>query len=282
MDDAAGRANADQVSHWNGPGGSAWIDARETLDAMFAGFEPILATSVPEGFSGRVLDVGCGTGATALAVARRLDANGGCVGLDISEPMLAVARQRAEREGLPATFVAGDAQTHAFEADAFDAIVSRFGVMFFSDPQAAFANLRHATKPGGALRVAAWRHPKENPFMTVGMRAAAPFLPERPSFDPDAPGQFAFADGEKVRRILDASGWSGIAVEPIDVACRFPAVDLTDYLMRLGPLGRLVQDLDEATRGKALAAARDAYQPFIDGGEVRYAAACWLVEAVAP
>ncbi|WP_018700642.1 class I SAM-dependent methyltransferase [Amorphus coralli] len=271
--------NEEQIELWNGLGGSAWVDAQETLDRMFAGFEPILAEAVPEGHSGRVLDVGCGTGATALAVARRLGPGGACVGLDVSEPMLALAQRRAAETGLPARFQHGDAQTHAFEADAFDAIVSRFGVMFFSDSVAAFANLRRAAKPGAPLRMAAWRHPKENGFMTAAVRAAAPHLPGRPSFDPDAPGQFAFADGDKVRAILRDAGWDRVSVEPIDVACRFSAVDLDLYLTRLGPLGRLAEDLDEDTKQRALAAAREGLAPYVEGDAVRYTAACWLMEA---
>ena len=118
--------------------------------------------------------------------------------------------------------------------------------------------------------------------MTAAMRAAAPYLPERPPFDPDAPGQFAFADGDKVRTILRDAGWETVSVEPIDVACRFPASDLDLYLTRLGPLGRLVADLDEATARKALDAARGGLAPFVDGDEVSYTAACWLMEAAAP
>lgn len=278
---AEAAVNEEQIELWNGLGGSAWVDAQETLDRMFSGFEPILAEAVPEGLPGRVLDVGCGTGATALAVAPRLGAGGHCLGLDISEPMLAVARQRAGEAGLPARFQHGDAQTHPLEADVYDAVVSRFGVMFFADPVAAFANLRRTAKPGAPLRMAAWRHPKENAFMTGAMRAAAPHLPERPTFDPDAPGQFAFADGDKVRTILRDAGWDRVSVEPIDVECRFAATDLDLYLTRLGPLGRLAEDLDQETAEWALNAAREGLAPFVEGDEVRYTAACWLMQAVA-
>ena len=147
---------------------------------------------------GRVLDVGCGTGSTTLAVARRLGAKGRCIGIDISEPMIAAARARAEREGTPASFIRADAQTHAFEPASFDMIISRFGVMFFDDSVRAFANLRRAAKQTPSLRFIAWRSAAENPFMTTAERAAAPLLPNLPARRPDAPGQFAFADRDRV------------------------------------------------------------------------------------
>ena len=142
----------------------------------------------------RVLDVGCGTGSTTLAVARLLGAKGRCTGIDISEPMIAAARARAEREGTPASFIRADAQTHAFEPASFDMIISRFGVMFFDDSVRAFANLRRAARDDAELRFIAWRSAAENPFMTTAERAAAPLLPNLPARRPDAPGQFAFAD----------------------------------------------------------------------------------------
>ncbi|WP_344985344.1 class I SAM-dependent methyltransferase [Streptomyces violaceus] len=141
-----------------------------------------------------VLDVGCGTGGTTLAVARRLGPAGHCVGVDISGPLTDTARARAEREGVPASFVRADAQEHTFEPGTFDTVISRFGVMFFDDPVRAFGNLRSAVRDGAGLRVIGGRDPAENPFMTTAQRAAAPLLPSLPVRRPDEPGQFAFAD----------------------------------------------------------------------------------------
>src|SRR5262249_45490429 len=141
-----------------------------------------------------VLDVGCGTGATTLAIARALGAGGRSVGIDISEPMLALAWERAKREKGTATFVVADAETPAFEPGSFDTIVSRFGVMFFGDSVRAFANLRSAVRPGGDLALIAWRGPADNPFMTAAERAAAAYLPDIPPRSVDGPGQFAFGD----------------------------------------------------------------------------------------
>ncbi|MGX1096477.1 class I SAM-dependent methyltransferase [Amorphus sp. MBR-141] len=179
-------AAVDQAALWNGPAGHAWVDAQDTLDRMFQGFETRIAEAVQQGRGAHVLDVGCGTGATTLAVARQVGERGAAVGVDLSAPMLARARERAAAAGLPATFEQADAGTHAFPPARFDRIVSRFGVMFFADPAAAFANLRAAARPGAALDAFAWRAPADNPFMTAAERAAAPFLASMPARDPHA------------------------------------------------------------------------------------------------
>ncbi len=147
----ARQGDDEQTKLWNGPAGRAWVEAQEVLDQMFEPLEDLLVEAVLAGSGRRVLDVGCGTGSTTLAVARRLGAEGGCVGIDISEPMIAAARARAGREGLPASFIRANAQVHAFEPASFDLIISRFGVMFFDDPVAAFANLARAARNGGKL-----------------------------------------------------------------------------------------------------------------------------------
>lgn len=137
---------------WNTRRGSAWVDLQPMLDRLFLPFEHILANAVMAEDPGPILDIGCGTGATTLSIAKSLALQGECTGIDVSEPMLNHARQRAVAEGVAnALFVAGDAQRHRFTADAFDAAASRFGVMFFDDPTAAFANIGKAVRPGGAL-----------------------------------------------------------------------------------------------------------------------------------
>lgn len=275
------QTDSDQAALWNGSAGRGWVEARELLDRMLKPFEELLVEAVSDASPSRVLDVGCGTGATTLAIARLLGTNGRCVGIDISEPMLVEARARAEEEGAPASFVRADAQTYGFEAGGFDMIVSRFGVMFFEDSVRAFANLRRAASDRAGLYFVAWRSPGENPFMTTAERAAAPLLPNSPARDPDAPGQFAFADQGRVRRILEEGGWTGIDIAPIDVACTLPEAALGRYLARLGPLGRILDQLDDRTRARVMTAVRAAFDPYVHGAEVRFTAACWAVGAEA-
>lgn len=272
----------EQSRLWNGQAGQAWVETQAVLDALFQPFEDLLVDTALARPRGRVLDVGCGTGSTTLALARRLGAAVRCTGVDISEPMIAAARARAEREGAPVHFLRGNAQTQAFEPASFDLIVSRFGVMFFDDSVRAFANLRAAASPGAELRCIAWRGPAENPFMTTAERAAAPLLPQLPARQPDAPGQFAFADPQRVRRILEDSGWAGIEIQPLDLGCRLPEPDLVPYFSRLGPLGRVLPELDAPTRSRVVETVRAAFEPYVHGAEVRFDAACWMLSAWAP
>ncbi|MBI3898467.1 MAG: methyltransferase domain-containing protein [Gammaproteobacteria bacterium] len=269
----------EQTTLWNGVAGRAWVEAQELLDRMFKPLEDLLVDAVGAGPVRQVLDVGCGTGSTTRAVARRLGANGRCIGIDISEPMIAAARARAEQESTPASFILADAQIHAFEPASFDRIISRFGVMFFDDFVRAFANLRRAASDGAELRFIAWRSPAENPFMTTAERAAAPLLPNIPVRQPDAPGQFAFADRNRVLRLLDESGWTEIDIRPIDVACSFPEKELVRYLTRLGPVGRILHEVDEPTRRQVIDTVRTAFNHYVHGAEVRFNAACWVVGA---
>jgi SAM-dependent methyltransferase len=262
---------------WNGPSARAWIGAQTVLDAMFKPFEDLLVDAVRDGHGRQVLDVGCGTGATTLALARMLGERGRVVGADISEPMIAVARERAAQEHATAHFVCGDVQTHAFESAAFDTIVSRFGVMFFEDPVRAFANLRAAATDDATLRMIAWRGAAENPFMTTGERAAAPLLPDLPARRPDGPGQFAFGDSARVQSILDASGWADVDLVPLDIECTLPETELIGCFTRLGPLGLFLQNADEHTRTRIVDTVRAAYDPYVHGAEVRYNAACWMI-----
>ncbi|WP_306801419.1 methyltransferase domain-containing protein [Streptomyces sp. T12] len=275
------RSDDEQAARWRGPGGHAWVETQAVLDEVLRPFEDLLVEAVAAEHAEHVLDVGCGTGGTTVAVARRLGPAGHCVGVDISEPMIAAARARAEREGTPVSFIRADAQEHDFEPAAFDLVISRFGVMFFNDPVQAFANLRRAARDEAGLRFISWRSPAENPFMTTAERAAAPILPNLPARRWDGPGQFAFADSDRVHRILEESGWSGIDIRPIDVTCTLPERELVGYFTRLGPVGQVLPEADEQTRARVVETVRAAFEPYVQGSEVRFTAACWTVGAKA-
>ncbi|CAN7645782.1 MULTISPECIES: class I SAM-dependent methyltransferase [unclassified Variovorax] len=274
--------NNEQTALWNGRAGRAWVEAQEVIDQVLEPFEDLLVEVVRAGSGQRVLDVGCGTGSTTLAVARLLGATGHCIGVDISDLLIAAARARAEREDTPASFIRADAQTHAFEPASFDLIMSRFGVMFFDHPVLAFSNLRRAARDDARLRFIVWRSAAENPFMTTAERAAAPLLPNMPARQPGAPGQFSFADRHRVAAILEESGWAEIDIRPIDVDCTLPEKELVGYFTRLGPVGLILQEVDERTRAQVIDTVRAAFDPYVHATEVRFAAACWMVSARAP
>lgn len=253
----------DQASLWNGPGGQGWVKAQDIIDQALRPFLDVLIEAVPTGVC-RVLDVGCGTGATTLAVDRLLKSRGcptpAVMGVDVSEPMIAAAS--ASGPGL--RFVQADAATYPFQTAGFDLILSRFGVMFFEDSVAAFANLRRA---GAQLCFVAWRGPEENEFMTVAERAA-----DLPIRQPDTPGQFGLAGPDRTRRILQESGWRDIEILPIERTCRFPESELERYFTHIGPLSRALEGVDRER-------VRAAFEPYLHQGQVCFTAACWLVLA---
>lgn len=271
-----------QSELWNGPAAHAWITAQRILDEMFAPLADHLARTVPPNAPRHVLDVGCGTGATTLALAARLAPPGHATGIDLSAPMIDVARERAAAAALPVDFIATDAAQPPLPAASVDHIVSRFGVMFFDHPVAAFTRLRDTTRSGGTLHAIAWRSAAENRFMTTAERTAAPLLslPARPA---DGPGQFAFADATKVHGILAAAGWGAIQIEPLDVVCTFARADLRTYLSLLGPVGIALRSdtLDALARERILQTLETAFAPFVDGERVAFTAACWVLRATA-
>jgi len=264
-------ANEDMRQRWTDVSGRAWVEHQRLFDRMLAGVTRHLLAALDVEHGERVIDVGCGTGTLTGAVA---DLGAHVVGADISPTMVEGARRRFP----DLDFVVADAQLDPLPGP-FDQIVSRFGVMFFDDPVAAFANLRRAATKDAELRFLSWRGPAENPFMLVAERAAAPFLPGMPPRDPDAPGQFMFADARRVERILADSGWADIVIEPADVECRFPADELVRWFTQLGPLGRVLHEADGPTRNRIIDAVRPAYDAFVHGDEIRFNAAAWLVVA---
>lgn len=270
-------ANAEQAARWNDRAGRSWAELSDMLDRLLEPFVPLLLDEIGPVAGRRILDVGCGAGALTLAAAGR-DAS--AVGVDISGPLIEAARARAGRLGIAgAQFVRADAQTHGFEAQGFDALISRFGVMFFADPAAAFRNLRFAVRTGGKLACLAWRGPAENDFMTAAERASADLLPQMPGRVENGPGQFGFADPDRAGAILAEGGWLDVATRAVDVACSLPEDDLRLYVRRMGPVADLLPTLDDARRSEVERRIDTAFLPYLDGGVARFTAACWMVTA---
>lgn len=269
-------------AYWNDAGGNAWVEHQGLLDRINRPVGDIVAGRADPGPGARVLDVGCGAGATTLDMARRVGPDGRAVGVDVSDALLELARQRARAEAVDnLDFVRADAATHDFGAPTFDAAISRYGVMFFEDPDAAFANLRRAVRPGGGLTFACWRSAAENPLTLVPLEAAAPFLPEPPRAPADGPGRFAFADPDRVRGILDRSGWRQVAIEPLDVVTPVSFDELLTLSLKLGLLGTVLPRHDESVRKRVAEAVAAGLEPWVEDGVVPMTAACWLVTATA-
>ncbi|MEJ0025195.1 MAG: class I SAM-dependent methyltransferase [Rhizomicrobium sp.] len=273
-------ANADQIEHWNGPAGQRWAEAQDAMDRTMASISAALLAFVSAKPGERILDIGSGSGGTTLEYARAVGATGRAVGVDISRPMLAVARARAEAESSAARFVEADAAVHPF-APEFDTVASRFGVMFFADPVAAFANIRKALKPGGRLAFVCWRTMPENFWAAAPFAAARPLLPEQPAPDPHAPGPFAFADPARAASILEAAGFKAVEVQKLDTAMHVAktAADAAQFSLSIGPLSRAASGVDDAVRAKIVEAVTAAMAKYETPDGVSPPAACWLVRA---
>ena len=278
MADAA--VNAQQIAYWNAQAGATWAETQERLDRQLKVLGQAAQAALALAPGERVLDIGCGCGATTLELAHAVGALGQVTGVDISEPMLAVARSRARVDsGAPVTWMQADVQGANLGRGAFDCAYSRFGVMFFADPAAAFANIRRAIRPEGRVAFVCWRGLSENKWMWGPLEAAATVLPPLKRAEPGAPGPFAFADPHRLRVLLEAGGWSGISVAAHDALIGVGGVEETLALaLKVGPLGAALRESPELAPK-----VTDAVRAFLSAHEnpedIRLPAAVWIVTA---
>ena len=261
--------NATQIEFWNGETGRNWVTHDALMEAMLQPLgESVMDTLAPQPGE-HVLDIGCGCGRTSLSLADRVGAEGSVTGVDISAPMLAVASQLAAERNAEHTsiqFLEADAQTHTFEPERYDVVFSRFGVMFFEDPIAAFANIHSVLRASGRLAFCCWQPRAVNPFMTVPAMAALELLPAPPEMPPRTPGPFAFEEAEYVMEVLTSAGFESVVVTPLKQPLTFGrGLSLTDIVQRLiqiGPIAQMVreasEDLQQPVRDKVI----DAVAPF--------------------
>jgi SAM-dependent methyltransferase len=270
---------------WSGEGGRRWLKGEAfTARAVAAFGADALRAAAPQPRE-RALDVGCGTGATTIELARAVGGDGHVVGIDVSADLLVEARRRAAAVGARnLSFVEADAASHELGENRFDLLYSRFGVMFFADPTAAFANLRRAMRSDGRLAFVCWTPFKENPWALVAYAAAAQHLPALPPLGPEDPGPYSFGDPDRVRRILGGSGWNEIRLElvehPIALAAGGGVEEALSFCGSASPVSRLLADAPEAGKTQALAAVRAALAPYETAdGRIELLGRCWLVTA---
>ena len=279
--------NAEQVRYWNETAAPKWVEYQGVLDTQLEALGNLTMDRARISRGERVLDVGCGCGATTRALAIRVGTNGTVQGVDVSAPMLAHAATLAREAGLTnVRFTNADAQTHRFEPGSVDVLFSRFGVMFFVDPPAAFRNLRGALRAGGRVAFVCWQPIAENPWLLVPLGAAAQHIQLPPPPAPGAPGPFAFADAERVRGILDAAGFEGIHFESVRDTLSVGGGGLEEavhlLLEGVGPASAALREADPAVRPRVYAAVREALTPFVTPAGLRMPAAAWIVTAHAP
>jgi SAM-dependent methyltransferase len=273
-------ANVDQAAAWDGDDGDDWTEHEDHYNAGIRPHGQRLIEAAQIAPADQILDVGCGCGASTREAAK-IATDGAALGVDLSSRMLARARERSRAEGLTnVRFEQADAQIYPFETGAFDLAISRFGVMFFGDPVAAFSNIRRALRPGGRLAFLCWQSLNRNEgFATlVGALAAGRDLPRPPA---GAPGQFGLADPDLVRRILTEAGFERVNLDEVNEPLWVgkSTDDAFDFFRSLGVTRGMLRDLDADTASRALDVVRDSIAEHDTGQGVLFGSAAWLITA---
>ena len=278
-------ANADQIAYWNGPAGQRWVRRQEEQDTLLAPVAEVLLDRAAPRPGEFVLDIGCGWGGMAVALARRVLPGGRVLGLDVSELMLARARQLLP-PGLPVDFVSGDATVHAFEPARADLLFSRFGVMFFAEPARSFANMRKGLRGRARVTFACWREPRENPWLMLPLQEAYRHVPRLPEVGPEDPGAFSFAAEPRVRNILARAGFADIHLEPVGLSLDLGVGQGLDAAVAtalgIGPASRALEGQPADLQSAATASIRAALAAHQSGDRVPLAGAIWIVTAINP
>lgn len=270
---------------WNGDSGERWAANLTRLDLMLEDFGRAAIAAAKARPGEQVLDIGCGSGTTSFTLAQQVGPSGHVLGVDISEQLVEIARA-AIPDGAPVVFRCADAATAALPHGQFDLLFSRFGVMFFNDPVAAFAHMRVALKPGGRAAFICWRGAQENDWVRLPMAAIRDIVQPAPA-DPNAPGPFAFGDRRRLADILAAAGFTAIDIAPFDTALSYgrgasreAAVDdALDMAFQVGPLSRALADQSDDVRRRAADAVRAAFARRPGETSVLIDGAAWLVTA---
>ena len=276
--------NSEQITYWNEVSGPKWVLLGDTINALIEGLGEAALNAAAPSPGEAVIDVGCGCGQTSLALAGRVGPEGRVLGLDLSAPMLADARRRADVAGaVNLEFIQADAQTFDLEAGSADLLFSRFGVMFFQNPTTAFANLRTALRPDGRLSFICWQEMARNPWMLLPVRAVSAHIELPAPPEPGTPGPYAFADPTRVKGVLEAAGYAEVSVEgcetEIDVMGERTPEQAVEFLMQMGPAARMLAEASQDTRAVAAEAIHEALAPYIRPDGIRLGAATWIVSA---
>lgn len=264
-------SNREQIEYWSGAVGETWVAMQERLDRQLDPLGQVTLRALQPQPGERIADIGCGAGQSTAQLAA---AGAEVIGIDVSTPLLAAARRRFPT----LTFVEADAASYDFGT--LDAIFSRFGVMFFSDPLAAFRHFHRSLRPGGRLAFLCWQAIERNPIMTAPIAAAvAAGVPAPPPGDPWAPGPFAFADRERLTSILREAGFVDITLTPHDELIGGNDLDAAlEVALHIGPLGRLLREAPQH-REQAIVAVRRVLESHVVDGRVMMPSATWVVTA---
>ena len=275
--------NAEQIAEWNGPMGKLWAERQREIDSIIVPFGAAALRAAAPQPGERVIDIGCGCGDTSIEIARMVGDTGAVLGVDVSQPMLEVARAlAAQTRQAHLEFREADASEAGLPAGV-DLLFSRFGVMFFNEPSPAFSHMRKSLRKGGRCVFVCWRTPRDNAWAMTPLAAARAALGiTPPPADPHAPGPFAFADGERVRALLSGAGFGDIDVQRFDAAVAIGASprQAAERALRIGPTSRLAREMGPASVPAILAAVERAFAALAaPDGRVSMEGSSWIVSA---
>lgn len=277
-------ANEEQIEYWNGAAGQRWAESDALMERVLSPITAALLDHLPLDGCRQALDVGCGGGSQSLQLARALGPGSAVTGIDISAPMLEVARAKAGEcdEGCGSlAFIEADASEYRFKPGSFDLLFSRFGVMFFDDPQGAFNNMSAALRPGALLGFACWRALQDNDWAWLPLQTALRHVPPPEPPEPGAPGPFAFADATRVSGILEAAGFTDIGMTEYAATMQFgdggTLEEAVTNLARIGPLSRLLAGQPPELEATVITALINDLAPYFADGALRIPGAVWFV-----
>ena len=274
-------ANAEQLSAWDGDEGRHWVENQERHDTMLRRLTPHLLAAANIEETSRVLDLGCGCGETTCLAAKAAS-RGSAVGVDLSAAMLERARDGAAAKGLVnVSFLQADAQVHPFPSAAFDVAISRFGVMFFADAAAAFANITAALRPAGRLAFLCWQELRQNQWLSLIGAAIAAHVQLGQALASEGPGPFSLADPDRIRTLLTSAGLRAVEIAPVSEPVRLGADvdDVLTYFSGMPMVRSMLADVDKASAARGVDAIREALRPFQTAEGVVLGSAAWLVTA---
>jgi ubiquinone/menaquinone biosynthesis C-methylase UbiE len=274
--------NSESQTYWNEEGGNKWAENIEIVESMIEPLSGLLIQEIAAQNGENVLDVGSGGGVTSIKLAEQVGSSGSVLGVDVSEPILSVARNRG-KDIVNLEFQQSDAATAVLDENSFDIITSRFGVMFFDDPVQAFKNLHGALKPSGRLVFLCWRALEENPWIAAPAKAALEIVPppadaERP--DPTAPGPFSLADEDHLKSILSAAGFNNIELQAMDTNLSMGVLsDAVGFLMKMGPAAEVIKEATEDEKNAVAKAMTKTLGNYETADGIKIPSASWIVKA---
>ena len=275
--------NQEQKEFWNEKKGEIWVSLESKIDKMLGPLGDQAIKILKPKVGEKILDIGCGTGSTSQTLSKLVGESGIITGIDISKPILNFAQKQKENKKIKnINFIQADAQNHQFSDLNFDAVFSRFGIMFFEDPISAFKNIKKSLSCNGRLTFVCWSKSEDNDWMNLSSNVASQFLELPPKANPKEPGPFALEDYFYIEEILIKSGWKNIKIKAYkeNIVIGETLDHAADFLSRMGPMSVPFENANEQTKEKVISALKECYSKYFTPKGVEFHFSSWIVSAV--